>query len=94
MGQVSLHPHPDKVVLLNFQNADHTLFSSPLVFSQSAPGKDSQAIPDEQQRGGIFGEGQNKGSESGQAGDSNSASGNLDEVRILFRPLYYARDSC
>ncbi|CDR87104.1 uncharacterized protein SPSC_00230 [Sporisorium scitamineum] len=47
---------------------------------QSAPGKSSQAIPDEQQRGGVFGEGKNKGAESGQAGDSNSGAGNLSEA--------------
>ncbi|KAJ9478481.1 hypothetical protein PHBOTO_002046 [Pseudozyma hubeiensis] len=44
---------------------------------QSAPGKDSHAIPDDQQRGGVFGGGENKGAESGQAGDSNSGAGNL-----------------
>ncbi|SNX83459.1 uncharacterized protein MEPE_02166 [Melanopsichium pennsylvanicum] len=46
---------------------------------QSAPGKSSQAIPDEQQRGGIFGSGENKGAESGQAGDS-AGSGNLEQA--------------
>lgn len=48
---------------------------------QSAPGKSSQAIPDEQQRGGIFGSGENKGAESGQAGDNNSGAGDLQQVR-------------
>ncbi|CCF53591.1 hypothetical protein NDA18_003631 [Ustilago nuda] len=47
---------------------------------QSAPGKSSQAVPDEQQRGGIFGSGENKGSESGQAGDNNSGAGNLENA--------------
>ncbi|SPO24634.1 uncharacterized protein UTRI_01598_B [Ustilago trichophora] len=47
---------------------------------QSAPGKSSQAIPDEQQRGGIFGSGVNKGAESGQAGDAMSGQGNLEEA--------------
>ena len=51
---------------------------------QSAPGKSSQAIPDEQQRGGVFGGGENKGAESGQAGDSNSGAGNLGEVSRFF----------
>ncbi|SJX61529.1 uncharacterized protein SRS1_12514 [Sporisorium reilianum f. sp. reilianum] len=47
---------------------------------QSAPGKSSHAIPDEQQRGGVFGHGENKGAESGQAGDSSSGAGNLGEA--------------
>lgn len=47
---------------------------------QSAPGKSSQAIPDDQQRGGVFGKGDNKGAESGHAGDSHSGAGNLGEV--------------
>ncbi|SPO22920.1 uncharacterized protein UTRI_01598 [Ustilago trichophora] len=47
---------------------------------QSAPGKSSQAIPDEQQRGGIFGSGENKGAESGQAGDAKNGQGNLEEA--------------
>ncbi|EST07431.1 hypothetical protein PSEUBRA_002501 [Kalmanozyma brasiliensis GHG001] len=48
---------------------------------QSAPGKSSKAVPDEEQRGGVFGSGENKGAESGEAGDSNnSGSGNLSEA--------------
>ncbi|GAC96541.1 dead box ATP-dependent rna helicase [Pseudozyma hubeiensis SY62] len=50
---------------------------------QSAPGKDSHAVPDDQQRGGVFGDGENKGAESGQAGDSNSGAGNLKNVSIM-----------
>lgn len=54
---------------------------------QSAPGKDSKAIPDEQQRGGVFGDGENKGAESGQAGDANDSAGNLKNVSDLLGSL-------
>nr|CDI52318.1 putative protein [Melanopsichium pennsylvanicum 4] len=79
MGQVSLdssqHWNPDESALLT---SETSMLVPPLHF-QSAPGKSSQAIPDEQQRGGIFGSGENKGAESGQAGDS-AGSGNLEQA--------------
>lgn len=65
--------HADRCRILYFCN----------LLIQSAPGKSSQAIPDEQQRGGIFGSGENKGAESGQAGDANGGQGNLEEVSDL-----------
>ncbi|PWZ00814.1 hypothetical protein BCV70DRAFT_200081 [Testicularia cyperi] len=40
---------------------------------QSAPGKSSSAIPDEQQRAGVFGSGQSKSAESGTAGQSSDS---------------------
>ncbi len=49
---------------------------------QSAPGKSSNAIPDEEQRGGVFGKGGAKSNESGQAGDDNAATGDLGAVSI------------
>lgn len=70
-----------------FESTYSSFLSILVALLQSAPGKSSQAIPDEQQRGGVFGSGENKGSESGQAGDSHSGAGNLSNVSSLFSML-------
>ncbi|ETS62685.1 hypothetical protein PaG_02420 [Moesziomyces aphidis] len=47
---------------------------------QSAPGKPSHAMPDEEQRGAVFGKGESKSGESGQAGDAHAGAGNIGQA--------------
>ncbi len=44
-------------------------------------------MPDEEQRGAVFGKGESKSSESGQAGDAHPGAGNIEQVSTIVVPL-------